>query len=413
MKKEKIVYSILVVQGVVSLVFSLALFFALPHQFSKAIFHYMKLAPIIRNFYCATLLVTGLVGIGLFPSMIRTFKKHPSHMILLVMIAVSVIYGLLIFPLVQMFYETRTGIVQETLVIYRSALTALTIYLVGLGSIGIFSGYCGFVKNTSKKALIGLCVILFLVTVPTTILGYAKYYDHEEISLTDNLKYRFVGVNGLGSLEIISNDHPLQDLFPTFMNSLSYEVNDNGSLKNGQTVALTVQYDTQTAQDLSLDVISSVVKVDVSGLREFYSEASLIPSKIIEQARREASDFTHQKLAEALPGKETQVETVCEYYIADLDQTMDSTHALVVLYRISYTYQNEQYYYYRACHVNQVHSDALGNLELLQPKLDSETYRSSLCQPNSTEMTKQEAKAHLNAMLLQMYDYVEELQTKP
>ena len=409
MKKEKFIFTTLFILGIISLFFSLGLFFLLPHTFSEAISYYISLAPIIRNFYCVTLLVSGLLGIFSIGVFLPYLKKNRPNLVIFLMLAFTIVFGLLIYPLVEMFYQTRTGVIQENVVLYREALTLFSIYLSLHTSAGIYSGYRLLVKEPTKKHVIALCLFLALITGPLCVMSYAKYYDNEEVHLTENLKYQFVGVNGSGSLEVISNDLQIQKVFPSFINSLSYEVLNNGHLKNGEQVAITVTYDTDLAKSLHLDVVDAVETIEVSGLREFYPNYATIPSKIVEEAGLVANDYIHLKLSEVLPGKETQISKIAEYYVMDNDQSMDSVHALVYLYKISYTHQGENYYYYRSCYVNNVHSDALKDLEILEAIIDASTYRSSLCQVGQSEMTSAEANVHLYASLMNQYDEVEEV----
>lgn len=410
MKKQIRSYSLLFVQGVTSLFFSLGIFFFLPHQFSEAIAHYVTLAPVVRNYYCFTLLLTGFVGIYLIRTMMSTMKQHRAHMFLAILIAFCIIYGLLIFPLVELFYQTQSGLVHETVSVYRNALMHFTIYLYLHVNIAVFCGYCLLFKNPQKKHAALLSALLVFVSVVSGIVIYNKYYDPQEVHLTDQIEYRFVGVNGNGSVEIISNDLKIADMFPSFVKTLTYEVINNGKLSNGEQIAITVNYDKEAASNLNLEVVDAVETVEVSGLREYYVDYASIPPKITEEATTVAQQYVHTKLAEVLPGKETQVSTIATYYILDHDKTMDSPHELVVLYRIAYMHEGNSYYYYRACHVKNVHSDALKDLEILTPDLSSATYRSPLCEQGVSDMSETEAKAHLMAMLLNSYDEVEEVQ---
>ena len=409
MKKQRLVYIILIAQGIFSLAFLLGLFFILPHRFSEAVAHYVRIAPVIRNYYCFTLLLTGLIGIYSIKTLLTDKIKHRFVKMKLAIIGVALLFGLLIYPLVESFYQTQSGVIQESIRLYRLALMNFSIYLSLHTTLGICSAYYLGVKMQTKKQILGLCLLLGLSIVPSCLVSYQKYYDDEEVNLTENLKYEFVGVNGQGTLKVISNNHYINDIFPTFMSSLSYEVLDNGALSNGQQVAITVKYDQSVAKELHLDIIDAVETIDVSGLREFYSKYEDIPAKIVEEAKIVADQYVQEKLLEVLPGKETQVSLVGQYYIMDDLKTMDSEHALVNLYKIGYVHQGVSYYYYRACHVNHVHSDALKNLEILEPIIAANTYRSSLCESKKSDISITEAKAHLCAALMNQYDYVEEV----
>lgn len=409
MNKQKWVYIILIIQGVISLSFLLGLFFVLPHKFSEAIFHYVRLAPVIRNYYCLSLLITGLIGIYSVKSLLMTKVKHRFAMVKLILIGATMLFGLLIYPLVESFYQTQSGIIQESIHLYRVALMNLSIYLSLHATLGICSVYYLACKMQTKKQILGLCLLLGLSIVPSCIFSYQKYYDYEEINLTENLKFEFVGVNGQGSLKVISNNHRINDIFPTFMSSLTYEVLENGALSNGQQVAVKVIYDHEVAKELHLDIVDEVETIEVSGLREFYARYEDIPVKIVEEVKNTADQYVQAKLLEVLPGKETQVSLVTQYYIMDEGNMMDSEHALVNLYRIGYVHQSTNYYYYRACHVNNVHSDALKDLEILEPVIAASTYRSSLCEQGVSDISSAEAAAHLYAALLNQYDYVEEV----
>lgn len=409
MKMTKMINFMLVVQAIVSLFFSFSLFFILPHQFSQAIAHYVRIAPIIRNFYCLTLLVTGLIGVYFL--YMRHINKGDKHfgLVRLICLFLTVFFGFLIFPLVETLYKTHTGVFYESIRIYRYALMSFSLYLSLLMGMGIFSAIDLLEKISLKKKPIKLVIVFVCAILPTCFLSYQKYYEFEEINLTENLKYEFVGVDGKGNLKVISNNHKLSDVFPSFMSSLTYDVMGNGQLANGQQVAITVNYDRDLAKELNLAVIDEVETIEVSGLRTFYPDFESIPTKIVEEARSAALSYVHQKLLEVLPGKETQVALVDEYYIKEEDGKMDSVHALIELYRINYVHQGKNYYYYRACHINQVHSDALKDLEILEPMIGQETYRSSLCEQGVNDMSETEAKAHLYASLMNQYDYVEEI----
>ena len=407
---KKISSYILITQAVLCFFFSYSLFFILPHQFSQAIAHYVEIAPIIRNFYCLTLLVTGFIGVEYIYRIHKNKENKFHQLISLFGIGTSIVFGLLIFPLVEALYQIRLGVILESISTYRYALLSFSIYLILLIMLGIYSGYDLLVEKVRKKHVTYLVLTFIFVILPTSILSYQKYYDYEEVNLTENLKVEFVGVDGKGSLKVISNNHQMNDIFPSFMSSLTYDVLDNGALSNGQQVAVTIQYDHDLAKELHLDIIDEVETFEVNGLRAFYSRFEDIPTKIIEEARSSSLDYVHQKLLEVLPGKETQVSLVNEYYIREQTQAMDSVHALVELYRISYVHQGENYYYYRACHINHIHSDALKDLEILEPVISAETYRSSLCEEGKSDMSITEAKAHLYASLMNHYDYVEEIE---
>ena len=314
MKKHVIIFYTLMFQGIISLFFAWGLFFLLPHRFSEAIAYYGTLAPIIRNYYCFTLLLTGLMGILLLTrSFFRSLpRNHYSH-VLSALVAVTIVFGLLIYPSVELFYQTHTGIVQEAINLYKNALMLFSIYLMGHSVIALLSGYCLFVKQANLKYTLIMIIALIFTIVPTSIMTYQKYYENEEVLLTENLKYQFVGVNGSGSIQVISNDHRLQNIFPSFINTLSYEVVNNGKLSNGEQVAITVAYDVDLAKELHLDIVDAVETTEVTGLREFYTNYASIPSKIVEEAYSLSDQYIHQKLLEALPGKETQVSVIAQY----------------------------------------------------------------------------------------------------
>lgn len=409
MKKQSLVYSLLFIQGITSLFFGFGLFFLLPHQFSEAIAHYVTLAPIVRNYYCFTLLVTGFGGLFFISSVLSTIKHHRPQRLLIALMGFCILYGFLIYPLVDLFYQTQSGLIYETVNIYRNALMHFSIYLSLHVSIAVFCAYCWWFAQPTKKHATVISATLAVVAILSGLIIYQKYYESQEVHLTENLKYQFVGVDGSGTIEVVSNVNAIQETFPSFFKTLTYEIVNNGKLSNGDEIAITVQYDKEVAKQLNLEVIDAVETVVVTGLREFYSSYDSIPSKIVEEARIVAKEYVQSKLLEVLPGKETQVSTVAEYYIMNQQQTMDSKHALAVLYRIAYVHEGKTYYYYRACHVENIHSDALKNLEILSPVLDQITYRSRLCETGVSDISEIEAKAHLNAMLLNSYDKVEEI----
>ena len=130
-------------------------------------------------------------------------------------------------------------------------------------------------KNKNKKIylVIGIVAALFV-----GVLGGSAFFflnPEKEISLTSNCEYSFSGENGQGTITYVClPDYDKENGKETeFVDSVFYDVENNGFLSNGDEVTIVARYDKDIAKMNHIVPIDSELKIEVNGLSENFSQS--------------------------------------------------------------------------------------------------------------------------------------------
>ena len=130
-------------------------------------------------------------------------------------------------------------------------------------------------KNKNKKIylVIGIVAALFV-----GVLGGSAFFflnPEQEISLTSNCEYSFSGENGQGTITYVClPDYDKENEKETeFVDSVFYDVENNGFLSNGDEDAIVARYDKDIAKMNHIVPIDSELKIEVNGLSENFSQS--------------------------------------------------------------------------------------------------------------------------------------------
>ena len=149
------------------------------------------------------------------------------------------------------------------------------------------------------------------------------------------------GDNGQGYANVSAGDIDYDMNEPGvgyFVNSLYYDVENNGQLSNGDKVKITVQYSKATADGLDIKLKEESKEFEVSGLIEKYASAADIDPELYDKAYQEAIES-----AEDRAYGDNQIKFYKAYYVTE--QRSDGTYGnndLVFIFQETYeTYDIE------------------------------------------------------------------------
>lgn len=117
-------------------------------------------------------------------------------------------------------------------------------------------------KNKQKCITIMLMAIAMLITTVVIIIWNAEY---TRIDLNKLATVSFTGYNTCGTANV---DLKTDSNYPSFCRSITYELSQNGDLKNGDEITLDFEYDKDLAKKYKLYVKEKEEHITVSGLPE-------------------------------------------------------------------------------------------------------------------------------------------------
>ena len=168
-------------------------------------------------------------------------------------------------------------------------------------------------KKTIRYGGIALaCVVVVIVAV-------SVYFSLKKtpIDLTSSCELTYSGVSGEGYANVSCNvDYDQNNPnFVTFVNGVSYEVENNGSLSNGDTIVLKAIYSEETAKGSKIEVVNPQKEFTVEGLEVVYRTFADIPEDVSSQFAQVAETALRKDIeetAQSVFGPDTIVINSCD-----------------------------------------------------------------------------------------------------
>lgn len=140
-----------------------------------------------------------------------------------------------------------------------------------------FKEYYATEKGKRNVRITGAVVVVVVVA----LIAFNVYQSMKKtpIELTSSCEVSFDGVSGEGNATVSCHpdyDHSNEKL-RIFMDSVTYTVEGNGSLKNGDTAVIKAEYSKETADSSKVDVQKPTLKVKVKDLEVVYKTFADIP----------------------------------------------------------------------------------------------------------------------------------------
>lgn len=193
-------------------------------------------------------------------------------------------------------------------------------------------------KGKKNVLLIGAGALV----VVALIVGVSIYnaVKRTPIDLTKQCEVSFEGVSGEGQARISCEpdyDHTNSDI-EMFVNDVTYSVEKDGKLKNGDKVVVKAQYSEATADSCKLKVENTEKEFVVEGLEVVYKKFAEVPKKVSGQFESEAQKALDKYLK----------QEYTDSFFND-DVSIESTKLIAVYYMYNdYDRSGKAYYLYRA-----------------------------------------------------------------
>lgn len=193
----------------------------------------------------------------------------------------------------------------------------------------------------TKKGKITLGAIIAAAVIIIALIVWAVFFNKTEIDAFEDIQIEYTGDNGQGYAYVSAGDIDYDMNEPGvgyFVNSLYYDVENNGQLSNGDKVKITVQYSKATADGLDIKLKEESKEFEVSGLIEKYASAADIDPELYDKAYQEAIESAEDR---AYGDKQSKFYKA--YYVTE--QRSDGTYGnndLVFVFQETYeTYDIE------------------------------------------------------------------------
>lgn len=211
-----------------------------------------------------------------------------------------------------------------------------------------------FFKSKAGKITIG--AVACVVILAGGLFVWNTFFNKTPIDLLDGVELTYSGYNGAGYAQVSKQDIDYDKTngdIATFVSDVSYDIENNGSLSNGDKIKVTVIYSQETAKRLRLSVQSETKTFTVSNLTTKYQSASEIDQNIFNSAYNAAiskiNDYHYNN------EKSTYYKA---YYVFDSGREISlQTNYLVFVFKTSYkSYDWNKGYInktkYEACYVS-------------------------------------------------------------
>ena len=191
-----------------------------------------------------------------------------------------------------------------------------------------------FFKTKNGKIVFGVIAAIIVIFAGYKI--WDTFFNKIEIDAFQNMVLSYDGYNGAGEayIEEYNIDYDMtNENLASFVNTISFDIENNGQLSNGDKVTVRANYSQETAKQLKVVLKEETKEFDVSGLTVKYQSASEIDQDIYKKAYDEAiSEATN-----TYNGDQTQRQFYKAYYIKEnSEQITYQRNYLVFVFQETY-----------------------------------------------------------------------------
>lgn len=167
-------------------------------------------------------------------------------------------------------------------------------------------------KKTVRYGGIGIAGVIIVIAAVSIYFSLKK----TPIDLTSTCELTYSGVSGEGYADVNCNvDYDRNNTnFMTFVNNVYYEIENNGSLSNGDTVVLKAIYSEETAKGSKIEVLNPQKEFTVEGLEVVYRTFEEIPEDVSSQFEQATETALKEDIEETQSffGPDTVVMNSCD-----------------------------------------------------------------------------------------------------
>lgn len=207
--------------------------------------------------------------------------------------------------------------------------------------------------------LLGMCSILIG-------LAYFFFLRTINVDVMDGLKLSYTGESGLAKVSARNDFKDLNQRLSEFMDTVTYTVEPNEDLSNGDEITITAKYSHALAQTYHYKPVNTKTTVKVEGLNIRYESKDDIPEKYLDEIDKQMEDYL-QKHRVAIFETEYPEEphtsitlTETPVYSCFLkSKSKNNTDKVLTIYLLEFRYEGKQknlYYLMSASPINDSNS---------------------------------------------------------
>lgn len=191
--------------------------------------------------------------------------------------------------------------------------------------------------NGKKNIHIGGGVI-GIVIVALIGLNVFNSLKRTPIDMTKSCYVEFEGISGLGSASVnCTYDYDMSNAeIEDFVSSITYEIENDGALKNGDSIQIKAQYDEETAERLKLEPENTTMEVEVTDLKVAYLKFEDIPNEISSNFETATKQMLEKEILKDVGG-----------FFAPSARTVDKMECIGIYYKYDEYSDGIAYYIYR------------------------------------------------------------------
>lgn len=145
-------------------------------------------------------------------------------------------------------------------------------------------------KQAVKNKLIYFAFLLSVCT-GLILISYYGFLQTVEIDVMTGIQFTYTGENGYAQVSARPNTSDLNQRIQHFMNSVTYTIEPDENLSNGDTINVSAQYDASIAADYHFDPVNTSAQFTVEGLPARYTSLTQIDPAFIEECEKAAAQY--------------------------------------------------------------------------------------------------------------------------
>lgn len=193
-----------------------------------------------------------------------------------------------------------------------------------------------FLKSKNGKIALGIVAVIIVVVVGYKV--WDAFFNKTVIDAFANMQVTYDGYDGAGEARIdgVDIDYDMTNTaLEQFVNDISFDIEKNGELSNGDKVTVKAIYSQETAKQLKVVLKEESQTFDVSGLTVKYQSASQIDKTVYQKAYDKANQESKE---ESYFSSDGSTKTFYKsYYIVNTNEEISiQRNYLVFVYKEDY-----------------------------------------------------------------------------
>lgn len=149
-------------------------------------------------------------------------------------------------------------------------------------------------RDAIKNKLIYFAFLLS-VCAGLMLVSYYGFLQTVDIDVMLGIDFVYTGESGGAQVSAISRANDLNQRIQEFMNTVTYTIDPDEGLSNGDVIQVTASYDADVAAEYHFQPVNTTAAFVVEGLPERYAHLADIPESYIRQSEQAAARYLHME----------------------------------------------------------------------------------------------------------------------